>query len=162
MLRSPQLWLGLIAPLVVFLANLRPVWDYTVDDAFISFRFARNLANGDGLVYNLGQRVEGFTNLLWTLGLAGAIRGGLSVELTAKLLGASCGVGAIVGTYLLGRRLSATAPPLAPWLLATSITSTMFAVSGLETSLCTLLLVCLLYTSPSPRDRTRSRMPSSA
>ena len=25
-----------------------------------------------------------------------------------------------------------------------------------------LLLACLLYTSPSPRDRTRSRMPSSA
>ena len=24
------------------------------------------------------------------------------------------------------------------------------------------LLLCLLYTSPSPRDRTRSRMPSSA
>ena len=26
----------------------------------------------------------------------------------------------------------------------------------------TLTLICLLYTSPSPRDRTRSRMPSSA
>ena len=26
----------------------------------------------------------------------------------------------------------------------------------------TLLYACLLYTSPSPRDRTRSRMPSSA
>jgi len=25
-----------------------------------------------------------------------------------------------------------------------------------------LLCICLLYTSPSPRDRTRSRMPSSA
>ena len=25
-----------------------------------------------------------------------------------------------------------------------------------------VLFVCLLYTSPSPRDRTRSRMPSSA
>ena len=25
-----------------------------------------------------------------------------------------------------------------------------------------LLQICLLYTSPSPRDRTRSRMPSSA
>ena len=24
------------------------------------------------------------------------------------------------------------------------------------------LVICLLYTSPSPRDRTRSRMPSSA
>ena len=27
---------------------------------------------------------------------------------------------------------------------------------------CALLEGCLLYTSPSPRDRTRSRMPSSA
>ena len=26
----------------------------------------------------------------------------------------------------------------------------------------TLIRICLLYTSPSPRDRTRSRMPSSA
>ena len=25
-----------------------------------------------------------------------------------------------------------------------------------------LYVICLLYTSPSPRDRTRSRMPSSA
>ena len=25
-----------------------------------------------------------------------------------------------------------------------------------------MLMFCLLYTSPSPRDRTRSRMPSSA
>ena len=27
---------------------------------------------------------------------------------------------------------------------------------------CSLGICCLLYTSPSPRDRTRSRMPSSA
>ena len=33
---------------------------------------------------------------------------------------------------------------------------------GLETRLADLIKVCLLYTSPSPRDRTRSRMPSSA
>ena len=31
-----------------------------------------------------------------------------------------------------------------------------------EGALRTLYLYCLLYTSPSPRDRTRSRMPSSA
>ena len=28
--------------------------------------------------------------------------------------------------------------------------------------ICTHYSICLLYTSPSPRDRTRSRMPSSA
>ena len=34
--------------------------------------------------------------------------------------------------------------------------------SGLEKRLLEASKVCLLYTSPSPRDRTRSRMPSSA
>ena len=33
---------------------------------------------------------------------------------------------------------------------------------ALSTQLRTLFKICLLYTSPSPRDRTRSRMPSSA
>ena len=34
--------------------------------------------------------------------------------------------------------------------------------SGAEEEIATLGTGCLLYTSPSPRDRTRSRMPSSA
>ncbi len=42
-----------------------------VDDAMISMRYARNLAQGHGLVWNIGQPpVEGFTNLGWTLYLA--------------------------------------------------------------------------------------------
>ena len=36
------------------------------DDAFISFRYAQNLAEGKGLVFNIGERVEGYTNFLWT------------------------------------------------------------------------------------------------
>ncbi|MDQ7008508.1 MAG: hypothetical protein Q9Q40_14905 [Acidobacteriota bacterium] len=40
------------------------------DDAFISLRYARNLAEGIGLVYNPGEYVEGFTNFLWTIGMA--------------------------------------------------------------------------------------------
>ncbi len=34
------------------------------DDAFISFRYAENLVQGKGLVYNEGERVEGYTNFL--------------------------------------------------------------------------------------------------
>lgn len=41
------------------------------DDAFISFRYARNLLEGHGLVWNVGERVEGYTNFLWTLLVAG-------------------------------------------------------------------------------------------
>ena len=40
------------------------------DDAFISLRYAANLVAGDGLVYNVGEYVEGYTNLLWTLLIA--------------------------------------------------------------------------------------------
>ena len=35
-------------------------------------------------------------------------------------------------------------------------------VPSLLTELSAMAISCLLYTSPSPRDRTRSRMPSSA
>ena len=37
------------------------------DDAYISFRYARNLVDGNGLVFNPGDRVEGYTNFLWTM-----------------------------------------------------------------------------------------------
>ena len=54
--------------LLVWMAGLS--W-WLVDDAFISFRYARNLLEGHGLVFNPGERVEGYTNFLWTLELAG-------------------------------------------------------------------------------------------
>ncbi|MFH1386559.1 MAG: glycosyltransferase family 39 protein [bacterium] len=37
------------------------------DDAYISYRYASNLAQGHGLVYNVGERVEGYTNFLFVL-----------------------------------------------------------------------------------------------
>ena len=41
-----------------------------VDDALISLVYARNLALGNGLVFNVGERVEGYTNFLWVLLIA--------------------------------------------------------------------------------------------
>ena len=43
---------------------------FLLDDAFISFRYARNLLEGNGLVWNPGERVEGYSNFLWVLELA--------------------------------------------------------------------------------------------
>ncbi|MFC1541841.1 hypothetical protein ACFL50_05255 [Candidatus Latescibacterota bacterium] len=40
------------------------------DDAMVSMRYARNLAAGNGLVMNPGERVEGITNPLWTVYMA--------------------------------------------------------------------------------------------
>lgn len=42
------------------------------DDAMISMRYAWNFAHGNGLVWNVGERVEGYTNLLMTLLMSAA------------------------------------------------------------------------------------------
>jgi hypothetical protein len=46
---------------------------WVCDDAFISYRYALNLVEGHGLVFNSGERVEGYTNFLWTLWCAVAL-----------------------------------------------------------------------------------------
>ena len=61
---------ALVAVAVVWAAwRAYGLW-WCTDDAYISFRYARNLVDGLGLVYNAGERVEGFTNPLWTLWVA--------------------------------------------------------------------------------------------
>ncbi len=42
------------------------------DDAMISMRYAWNFSHGNGLVWNVGERVEGYTNLLMTLVMSAA------------------------------------------------------------------------------------------
>jgi len=48
-----------------------------IDDAYISYRYAGNLARGYGLVFNPGERVEGYSNLLYVLMLAPAYKLGV-------------------------------------------------------------------------------------
>lgn len=61
----------------------------TNDDAFISFRYARNLATGKGLVFNPGERVEGYTNFFWIVLIALASPFQEPI-LTSKILGIAC------------------------------------------------------------------------
>lgn len=61
------------------------------DEAMISMRYARNLIDGHGLVWNPGQRVQGYTNPLWTVFMAGVQLLGLPrhvVSLPIQIVGA--------------------------------------------------------------------------
>lgn len=63
--RSPYLLPGLVLVATRLLAwRMLPL---ASEDAYITFRFARNLASGGGLVYNPGARVFGFSSPPWTL-----------------------------------------------------------------------------------------------
>jgi len=135
------------AALVVVAAalGLLRAWEilWLADDAFISFRYARNFARGLGLVYNQGEWVEGYTNFLWTLllGLAGKI--GLDIPLTALFGNLVCFVAAIVLVARLAERLSPGRPavPFAALALALAKPFYTFASGGLETMPIALLAV---------------------
>ena len=59
----------------------------TFEDALITFRYAENIASGNGFVYNANERVLGTTTPLWTLILAGAKFAGADLFSASKMLG---------------------------------------------------------------------------
>ena len=153
--------LGLLLPVVFVGINMWRVRSFTIDDAYISYRYARNLARGLGLVYNAGERIEGYTNFLWTVLLAGAIRVGLDPDVTAKILGALSAFGALGFTYLLAERLKPfeVLPCVATWLLASSIVFSGYAVFGLETSFFVFLLLAGTWLFFRESDAAAAALP---
>jgi len=144
---SPRPLLGAAALAATLLAALahaaRLTW--LCDDAFISFRYARHFAQGDGLVYNMGEAVEGYTNFLWTLLLGLGMRAGAAPEALAPTLGLLAFAGTIGVLAVAGWR--AAPPPARRWWLPVAamgfaglLHARIFATSGLETSLFALLL----------------------
>ncbi len=79
-MRALRPWWPLLLAAPVLLAHIF-VFNFVTDDAFISFVYARNLARHGQLVFNLGERVEGYTNFLWTVLLAGFLKVGLPAEI---------------------------------------------------------------------------------
>ncbi len=117
-----------------------------IDDAYITVRYARNLARGEGLVYNAGEHVEGMTNLLWTLLLAIPARLGLPLDVAAVALGVCFALLALIWTARLSRLLGAGPAPTYGALLILGLNPHFwFTVSnGLEAGLFAFLLVAAL------------------
>ncbi len=83
--------LGLVSVALSLVLGAAASW--VSDDAFISFRYARNLVEGQGLVFNSGERVEGMTNLAWTLLCALGLLLGFDASDVAITLGLAAHVG---------------------------------------------------------------------
>jgi hypothetical protein len=59
---------ALVTLLIVTLAMLRATQQaWLSDDAFVTMRYCDNVLAGDGPVYNVGERTEGYTHFLWFL-----------------------------------------------------------------------------------------------
>ena len=128
-----------------------------LDDAFISFRYAGNLVAGQGLVFNPGERVEGYTNFLWTVLLAACHRAGLDMPAMSVVFALLAALGTIVLLAALARALLGGAPAwvvAAPALLfAATAATTRFVLSGMETALFVFLVTLGLYLALAVRGR---------
>lgn len=147
------------AALVLVWHSLR--YNFVTDDAYISFVYARNLAEHGELVFNLGQYVEGYTNFSWTVLLSGLLALGIPPELSSRVLGTACGVAALGVAFLLTERALRRGSPWAgvpPLLLSLSSGFACWSSGGLETQLFTLLCLAALHRlacavgAPPPRQ----------
>lgn len=124
------------------------------EDAFISFRYSANLAEGNGLVFNVGERVEGYSNFLWVV-LVAAPHALFNADIvtTARVLGVLCTLGCVVAGYALTRRLtdSAGAGLLAATVIAAASSLAAYGPSGLETPLFALLVLLMLLALQANR-----------
>jgi len=115
--------------------------DIVQDDAFISYRYARNLAEGHGLVYNPGERVEGYSDFLWTVAIAAAVKTGVAAEVAGRWLGMACALAAVAATAILARRWGGFWLGLvAAAMLALNANFLVEGAQGLETALFVLVV----------------------
>lgn len=131
------------APLVIFISGVLACLGFVKDDAYISFRYAHNLVMGRGMVFNAGERVEGYTNFLWTLIVAPFEAAGADLIQVTDILGPLLGAVLVVLVVRASRRIDGPGPAgshlwPAIWL-ASSSSFALWCVGGLEQSLAMLL-----------------------
>lgn len=123
---------------------------YEIDDAYITYCYARNLAVGNGYNFNPGEYVEGATSPLWTLLLAIFFKAGLPLPLHARFLSSICGViitllTVLISAKLNGRHRSAIVDFVPAVLLNVFPSLPYWTGSGMETSLYATLLLCAVW-----------------
>lgn len=127
-------------------------WHATIEDAFISFRYAQNWAAGKGLTLNPGEAVEGYSNFLWTVAIGLGVRWGWEPVIVARWLGVAAAA-ALLAILAVGARRWAgnEAAAIALALAGCSTALAFWATSGLETVLYTLWVAGALLLYPAER-----------
>ncbi len=127
--------LAYIIPAVTALCVALIHGPFLIDDAYITFRYAENLATGEGLVFNRGEAVLGTTSPLLAVLLAFLKLIGLEVPLAARWVGLVSGMAVVIITQILAARVMQPLACLALGLcLAFHPDLAIAANSGMETA----------------------------
>ncbi len=153
-------WIGGAIPILIYVPHSLVYWNFTMEDAYISLRYAENFAQGLGLVFNPGERVEGYTNFLWVILLGVARSFYIDTLFISKLLGLGFGILTLVLLFKVGDKIGGRShwvTIIAPVLFALYPGAAIWSIAGLETLFFTFWLVLAYYfyvvdfASGSPR-----------
>ena len=137
-----------VLPYLFLLGTAYSVFAETVDDPYITFRYAANLLAGHGAVFNTGERVEGFTSPLHLLLSALLLSALPSADILFKAKCASVVFAFVMlaQTSILARRsgLNAWEAVLTQLLVALNINFALAGVNALETTLYGAVLLASL------------------
>lgn len=141
---------------VAFAARVVPM-PRTIDDAFITFRYSRNLVAGEGFVYNPGTRTLGTTTPLYTLLMAGIslVTGSEQYPWFALFVNALADAWTAALLAYLAYRMTArcTLSVVIGMIWAFNPESVTFAVGGMETSVSILWAVAAVVAYVERYDR---------
>jgi hypothetical protein len=145
---------GAGAGLVLRIVAHFTVLDSVVDDAYIFFRYARHGAAGDGLVYNLGHHVLGFSSPLYTLLLTALARvfGPSHLPGLSVVIGLAGYVAASVVLCRLAVGHRAGIAVVALWALALPFVDG--SLNGMETTLFAALVLLVIHELEHGRGDT--------
>jgi hypothetical protein len=146
------------ALLFVPLVDGSPLVSFTLDDAYITFRYAHNLAAGHGPVWNPGaDPVEGYTTFLWVLLLGAADALGAGLEAASKVIAVLAAAATMGVLAFYGGPRPAWARAAAIGGLALSPAFALIVIQGMETALAGALAVAgavaLVAVVREPRPR---------
>jgi hypothetical protein len=119
-----------------------------VDDAFISFRYAKHLAEGKGLVFNEGERVEGYTDFLWVLLMAAGHKVGFEIPWLSQTISVLCAALLVVAVAVFSKSYFRDMPfPYLSYLAPIVLVLNPLYLEHIGTGLETLLFALLMFLS---------------
>lgn len=152
----PLVALLLGASFIVSIYFLSQMYLFTMDDSFITFRYATHLATGHGLVFNVSEypRSEGITSPLYALVLTPLVLMGIGLEYSAKVLGVV--MVAVVGFLLyriffllFANEMERKTVLIGAWMLVFMYVTNAFvlanAISGMETMMGVAAVTLFVY-----------------
>jgi hypothetical protein len=118
------------------------------DDIFIALRYVKNFTEGHGLVYNTGERVEGYTDFLWLMLVSFFSWLHFDAPAVTEVLGIIFSSGTLIIFAVIGHRVKASPGLTFPFIVLALVLNydyNVWATSGLEVSFVSFLLSLAFY-----------------